>query len=620
MSELRSEIDRRIAAADQAGARRLLAELWQRSPDLPTANYLLSRIDEVRTATEPVGLRVAVLRSFTVEPVIPLLRAAARLRDIDLEVRLGAFNAYAQEILDPTSWLTAFDPQVVVLAVQARDLVPTLVDRLADLTSEEVDAAVAEAGAALGSYLTVLRQRSPAYLIVHNFERSAHPPTGLLAAQIDDPIERLNAELRRVAAAVQGASVLDYDGLVARHGRLAWHDPVKWLTVRQPIRADRLGALAEEWLRFLVPLSGRVCKVLVCDLDNTLWGGVVGEDGLAGLRLDEGYPGEAYRSLQRAILDLARRGVVLAICSKNNSDDAMRAISEHPGMLLRPHDFAAQRINWGDKVQNLRDIATELNLGLDAVAFLDDNPAERDLVRSLLPEVVVIELPEDPFGFAEALRRCPVFERLSLSAEDGERARMYLEQRQRRELETQSTSLEDFYRSLDMQARIAALGPATVARAAQLTQKTNQFNLTTQRYSEQRLAALAADPRWCALTVALRDRFGDNGTVGLMIAERVGAAWEIDTFLMSCRVIGRTVETAMLAALAEIAGRDGARTLRGAFRPTKKNVPARDFYPDHGFVVVAAGETEIRYELDLGRGSVARPPWVRLQIETEVRV
>ena len=415
----------------------------------------------------------------------------------------------------------------------------------------------------------------------------ARRSSGVLDAQTEPSqsaaIRKINDAVRGLAAEYRGIYVLDYDALVARHGRARWSDDRKWLTARLPIAAENLIHMAREWLRFLVPLAGKTAKALVVDLDNTLWGGVIGEDGMTGIRCNAEYPGAAYQALQRAMLDLTQRGILLAVCSKNNPDDAMEALNHHPGMLVRPKHFAAMRINWQDKAQNLREIAAELNIGTDALAFMDDNPVEREQVRAALPEVFVIEMPSDPLGYAAALRDCPAFERLALSAEDQQRTAIYAEQQQRSQAEQNFQSKEDFYRFLEQEAEIDAVQPATLARIAQLTQKTNQFNLTTRRYTEQQIADLAADPQWQVMSIRVKDRFGDHGLVGVAITHDEGDACEIDTFLLSCRVIGRTVESALLSYLAEGASSRRRRRLSGWFLPTKKNVPARDFYQQHGF-------------------------------------
>jgi FkbH-like protein len=350
------------------------------------------------------------------------------------------------------------------------------------------------------------------------------------------------------------------------------------------------------------------------DLDNTLWGGIIGEDGLQGIRLGPDYPGAAFLALQRVILDLYQRGIILAICSKNNPDDAFEALREHPAMLLRLEHIAAFRINWQDKVKNLREIAAELNIGTEALAFLDDNPVECERVRNEMPEVFVIDLPADPMGYAAALQECPVFERLTLSSEDHARGRYYVDERQRKELQQGTASLEDFYRSLQMEAEIAEVDAGTLSRVAQLTQKTNQFNLTTSRYSEQQVSALAQDPAWRIYSLRVRDRFGDSGLVGVAMAHRENDAVEIDNLLLSCRVIGRTTETALLAHLAQSAVKQGARVLRGRYIPTKKNLPAKDFYPSHGFRLVEERGGMTTWEFELQHDTISCPEWIKCTV------
>jgi FkbH-like protein len=384
------------------------------------------------------------------------------------------------------------------------------------------------------------------------------------------------------------------------------------LTMRMPFATDSFPSLVAEWLKFIHPLSGVTCKVLAVDLDNTLWGGVVGEVGVERIQVSCEGRGAFYRSLQRVILDLYRRGILLAVCSKNNPDEAISALQNHPGMLLRPEHFAALRINWQDKPRNLREIAAELNIGTDAIALLDDNPVERERVRLEMPEVKVIDLPERVEGFARALRECPFFERLTLSEEDRQHTRFYREQRQRAELAHKLGTLEDFYKSLDQEVVIAPVTAETITRVAQLTQKTNQYNVTTRRYTEQQIEDLTSRPGWNVYSVQVKDRFGDNGIVGVMAARIEAEICEIDTFLLSCRVIGRTIETAMLGFLAETSKAEGASFLQGRFIPTKKNAPIRELYPAHAFTAIDSEDGATIWSLNLSKESISCPEWIRL--------
>jgi FkbH-like protein len=612
--DLRGEIDRSVDAGSPEFAAARIDELWRKQCDLATAGFVCSRYEKLRGKLPLIPHRTAILRSFTVEPILPLLRAEAFCAGIDLAVRVGDFNAYSQEILDPGSSLYDFSPNSVILAVRMPDIAPELWAQYPDLPAEEIQRACQRVSSSFQRCIAAFREHSAAALIVHNLEQPVHPSAGIWDAQSgmgqSEAIGQINRELTRHAGEFRGVYILDYDGLEARHGRLRWQDDRKYFTARLPISGENLIHLTREWLRFLVPLSGKIAKALVVDLDNTLWGGVVGEDGITGIKLGPEYPGAAYQSLQRAMLDLTQRGILLAICSKNNPEDAMEALEKHPGMLLRPGDFAAMRIGWNDKVQGLREIAAELNIGIDALAFLDDNPVEREQVRASLPEVTVIELSANPFAYAAAVRECPAFERLTLSAEDQQRTAMYAGQRERAREEQLFRSKEDFYRFLEQKVEIAPVSAETLGRISQLTQKTNQFNLTTRRYTEQQLSEMGGREGWQVLSVRVRDRYGDQGLVGVSITHDERDTCEIDTFLLSCRVIGRTVESAFLSALAKAASERGCTRLAGYFLPTRKNAPAQNFYPRHGFRLESESIAGALWVLDLTQQQIPFPEWI----------
>ncbi len=621
-ANLRSEIDTLIANGEFDLASHRLAELWRHDPASGTASFVISRLDQIGDKVALPKFKLAILRSFTVEPIVPLLRAEAFVYGIDLEVHVGDFNTYVQDVVDSASSLYRFAPNAAVLAVRADQAAPELWRDFADLSPEAARRAAEQAVQSYEQCIGAFRKHSQAAMIVHTLERPSTPSLGVLDDQSETGqsglIRQINRELRRMAAQFRGVYALDYDALVARHGATHWHDERKWLTARLPIAANHLVDMAREWMRFIVPLSGRTAKVVVVDLDNTLWGGVIGEDGMTGIKIGQEYPGAAFQALQRALLDLSRKGILLAVCSKNNLDDAMEAIEKHPGMLLRAKHFAAVRINWMDKAQNLREIAQELNVGIDALAFVDDNPFEREQVRATLPEVTVIDLPKNPLEYSAAVRNCTVFERLTLSAEDLQRTAMYAEQKQRASAEQTFQSKEDFFRYLEQEAELEAVSELTLARVSQLSQKTNQFNLTTRRYSEAQIAEMSSQPEWQIFSIKVRDRFGDHGLVGVAITHDQGEQCEIDTFLLSCRVIGRTVETALLAHLAESAARRGRKQLVGWFLPTKKNAPARDFYEQHGFERQESNGAGSRWALDLGTSTLRRPEWIKLRVGEEI--
>ena len=623
-SALRAEIDQALAREDWRAARKALERLSNVERSSAAASFAMARYERMRPHLALTPCRLAILRSFTVEPLVPLLRARAFAGGLDVEVHVGGFDNYAQQMLDADSELYRFRPDVVILAIETRAVLPGIWEDFTGLEWTRAREAANEFLDSLSNWVCVFRSQSEARLLLHTLEMPAAASAGILDAQTGEGqarvIEELNRGLRKLAAEATGVYVVDYDALVARHGRERWHDERKWLTMRMPIAADCLPALAEEWLRFLHPLMGRIAKVLVTDLDNTLWGGVLGEDGVSGLQLGREYPGAAYLALQRTLVDFYRRGIVLAIASKNNEAEALAAIETHPAMLVAKRHFAAWQIHWDSKVESLRRIAAELNVGLDSLVFLDDNPAEREAIRLALPEVTVLDLPTDPMQYASVVRGCPLFERLTQSAEDWARGEYYQQQKERRAAQNGHASLEDFYYSLAQKVEIRRVSTsAELARVAQLIGKTNQFNLTTRRHTAVEVAAYADAADWDVYSTEVSDRFGDNGIVGVAMVRRGERAGqrvaEIDTFLLSCRVIGRTVEDAMLHVLIEDCRRQGIERMVGWFVPTAKNKPAERFYARHGFHALERTEAGTLWALDLDGRMIACPAWIELRAQ-----
>jgi FkbH-like protein len=361
----------------------------------------------------------------------------------------------------------------------------------------------------------------------------------------------------------------------------------------------------------------------VVDLDNTLWGGVIGEDGLAGIQVGPDGIGNAFLAFQQELEKLWRRGILLAVCSKNNSDDALAALSQHPDMILRPSHFAAMRINWQSKSTNIREIAHELNIGLDSLVFLDDNPVERAVVSSEISEVLTPEMPQDPAGYRRALLEIVgVFDTLAFTDEDRQRNQQYAEQRARLEAQAemvQTGSLDDYLASLEIVVDIEPVTPVTLPRVAQLTNKTNQFNLTTRRYTEGEIADKQAGGS-LVLTARVRDRFGDSGLTGVVIADPSGdELWTIDTLLLSCRVMGRGVEAALLSSVVEGARDAGATCLQGWYLPTQKNDVVRDTYHSLGFVAVEQhADGRALWRLDMKNVGVEAPSWLTVRAPARI--
>jgi FkbH-like protein len=400
------------------------------------------------------------------------------------------------------------------------------------------------------------------------------------------PLRLVRALNERLRANADGwVDFLSLDERVSTDGIGAWHDPVLWHRAKQeitPLASPLYGDLVG---RILAARQGRSAKCLILDLDNTLWGGVIGDDGLSGIKLGQGSSlGEAHLAVQRYARNLSRRGIILAVCSKNDIAAAMSPFEKHPEMLLRSSDIACFVANWSDKATNIRHIAKALNIGLEALVFLDDNAFERNLVRTELPMVAVPELPEEPALYPSRLAEAGYFEAIAMTVADAERTGQYRANIERELLRTTSTDIDAYLRDLGMELRWAPFDSVGLQRIVQLINKTNQFNLTARRYTEPEVAALLEDPGILTLQIRLVDRFGDNGIIGIVIGRKNGDGdINLDTWLMSCRVIGRGVEKATLNLIVAEARRLGAVRLIGQYQPTSKNGMVAEHYPSLGF-------------------------------------
>jgi len=419
-------------------------------------------------------------------------------------------------------------------------------------------------------------------------------------------IRRLNLDLTERMCRTESAFVIDLDAVRGRLRGAPFVDPRTWHIGRVPYSRQAMRAIAGEYSKVVRAAKGRSRKCVVLDADGTLWGGIVGEDGVHGLRIGPTFPGSPFYEFQQSLLALRDRGVLLALCSKNDPEAVAEVFQARAGdMPLRMEHFAAVRVNWADKAQNIREIAAELNIGIDSLVFVDDNPHETALVSELLPDVHVMLLPDDPVEYRGALESCGVFDALGVSEEDRRRSDMYAKERLRRE-ERQSSSLsvEDYLRGLEMEAAIERVDDGTVARTAQLTQKTNQFNLTTRRYTDADIRRFVSSPDYDVLAARVKDRLGDSGIVGVAILHHDGDGTTIDTLLMSCRVLGRGVEDALLAACLRAAQRRSRGDVVGEFIPTAKNARVSDFLPSRGF----AADGEGRFRRVMGDAPIAFPP------------
>lgn len=594
---------------DLAGSAAALRRLYSMQPD-----YIwFARTEPLLHQVAAHGLaplrhtRIALLAASTSKFLNGILHACAFRDRIAAEWYEGPYNSIDQEILNPASGFHSFQPNLTLIVDHSRGVER----RYSGGSAAEFAEREGERWISLWQSTLTAHQGA----LLHVLPDLPGPdPFAQVNTAVDRGLTAAVMRLRDYLAAnrPQGIVLVDPARAQRATGDRAWFDAMQWFRYQQHPSTQALPALAEEIIAHVRAVLGLTRKVLVLDLDNTLWGGVIGEDGVAGIKIGSGSPeGEAYASLQRYCRHLKERGILLAVCSKNNEDDAKLPFREHREMVLRLEDFAAFHANWDDKALNLRRIAQQLALGTESFVFLDDNPLEREWVHAQMPEIAVPDLPASPFHVERILDEGRYFTSLGVTEEDLQRAEQYRTEARRQQLQERTGSVEDFLLSLALAAECEPLDSRNGQRITQLVNKTNQFNVTTRRYTQAEVEAMAADSKNWLAGFKLSDRFGNYGLIGALFAKAAGKEeWEIDTWLMSCRVLGRQAELFMFDSLVAEAQRRGIRKLHGTFRPTAKNSMVKDLYPSLGFQLVRQSDKELMYSLDVPQEKVRRATFI----------
>jgi FkbH-like protein len=544
--------------------------------------------------------KLALIGSGTTSLIAPAIVGSGPRHLTLIEVVEGGYGRALEEALSPNSAIRLTQPDGVLLAFDYRDL-------HLDTAVADGDAAAARVEAAFSHIATIAENLRPALkgpLLLQTLVPPLEPLFGSLDAVESGSTRSMVAALNvRLAGWIaQGNDVLvDAAALANAVGLQNWCNPAQWHAAKLPFDQDMVPLYADLVCRTIAAIRGKSRKCLVLDLDNTLWGGVIGDDGVEGITLGQGSAdGEAYLAIQRMALEYRSRGIVLAVCSKNDDAVARQPFREHPDMLLREEHIAVFQANWNDKASNLRAIAEELNIGIDSLVFLDDNPFEREQVRRELPLVAVPELPQEPALYPRVLSWAGYFEAVAISAEDRKRADFYQANATRAAALASSSDMEAYLRSLDMSCTIRPFDGIGRARIAQLINKSNQFNLTTRRCTESEVAAMETAPDKFTIQVRLADKFGDNGMISVVVFDKSAEAWTNDIWLMSCRVLGRRVEDAVLAHVCAAAKAEGAKRLIGRYLPTAKNRMVAEHYGKLGFALIdKTADGESLWILDL---------------------
>ncbi len=555
--------------------------------------------------------RLGIVRTFTIETQIDILTLAMSALPCQIEIKISDLENIEQELLNPASDLLQWKPDAVLVLWRLEELLPTLaftpqvlshearlsailalVERIENLTKDYLDV----------SDVPLILSTLPLPQTVDLYD--LHDGSGRRHA-----VEKANAVLLNLVAKNPCFSLFDFAGWAAKKGAVAFDQKMD-LYVRQPIAASAIEDFSLFLARTLRPIIFPSAKVLALDLDNVLWGGVLGEDGVSGVKISYDFPGNVYRRIQQRVLELKSSGVLLVLVSKNNREDVDKAFSILSDMPLKLSDFSEICVNWEEKNRNLIEVAERLGLGLDSFVFVDDQAFEREQMQFHLPEVSILQVTEDPLTILNALELTWLFDRLRLSQEDLGRHSDYQLQTQRKELEQNSSSAEAFLWTLELRACLATVNEKSMGRVLQMLGKTNQFNLTTRRHMKAELQAFLNNPKNIMLTLSLADRFGEQGVIGLAIAVAEGVEiLRVDSFLLSCRALGRGAEDVLWSALVQKASLNGFRLLKAEYLRTLKNNQVSDLFDRFGMERLTSNQSCTEYQLALPC-LVKSPAWI----------
>src|SRR3989344_1270704 len=552
-------------------------------------------------------LKVAFLANFTINGLPEILKVKSYQESIWVESYNAPYNQYVQEIINPTSGLYLQDPNLVFLLLDVEQFLGDFFYFPYRYSVEQRKELVAEKIKEIEDLLSLLQERSKAKVVINEFVVPAYSSRGIIESKqeygLTESIHKINESLRAICKNNKRLFAFPLNSFLAHCTLNPLAEPKLKYLADMKFSSSGLISLASEYFSYIYPSASKTKKCLVLDLDNTLWGGVIGEDGVEGIKLGPDKEGKPFLDFQRKILELFERGVILAINSKNNHEDAMEVIRNHKYMLLREDHFACIKINWQDKANNIKEIAKELDIGVDSIVFLDDDKTNRALIRELIPEVAVIDLPEDVSLYPLVIKNLKFFNLFNITKEDAERGKMYIDQKKRSVFKLSVDDLDTFIKKLEIKVLVRLADESTLNRITQLTQKTNQFNLTTKRYKDEDIYELFRADHYLVESVMVADKFGDYGTTGVVIIKKdlVEKCWNIDTFLLSCRILGKNIEFALMKDIIEKAKIAGMKSIKGIFIPTKKNKPAENFFEDCGFIT-AKNQNEAReYIFDLSK-------------------
>ena len=557
---------------------------------------------------------IAFLSSFTINGLSETVQVKCNEKKIYCDTYAGGYNQFSQEILNLKSKLYDFSPNLTFLILDLRSVLGDLFFFPYSYTEKEKKELINSKLNELFEIITFFVKNSNSKLVLTNFNSPSYSSYGIASMKsnfnLKDMVLYMIKKLQEFTINKNSIFIFDFDAFVSKFGEKNVFNYQNYFFGDIKIDLDYIPYFANELIPYIIAQLGISKKCIVLDLDNTLWGGIVGEDGFDGIKLGPQLPGNTYLEFQKNLKALKNRGIILAINSKNNFNDAIQVINEHPNMILRKEDFSSIMINWNNKVSNMYEIAQELNIGLDSIVFFDDDPVNRELMRTSLPDILTVELPKDSSEYVNTLHELPEFSMFEITDEDSKRSEMYAQQQTRKEFEISTPNLEDLLRNLSLELIIKKSNNFTNPRISQLILKTNQFNLTTKRYTAEEILNFTNDENIIIGCAQVKDKFGDHGITGVFIIKKLNSnEWFLDTFLLSCRIIGREIEKGILNYIINEAKKNGIKIIKSQYVRTEKNTPIQDFLPNCGFKQI-----NNFWEYDLNN-AFNMPDFIKIEIE-----
>ena len=534
------------------------------------------------------SIKIAIMSSFTLNGLEQVLRVKCKENNINCQTYVSRYNQYFQEILNNKSEIYKFKPDLTYLILDTRTILGKLffepysvdVKERKEIINDKIDEII--------NLINNYNENSDSKIILSNLSLSTYSPYGIfdnnVEFNINDIINEFNNKIKKEFLENSSVHIFDFDNFLRKYGENNVFDYKQYYFGDVKISLDFIPLIAEEFMSYVKPFLGINKKCIVLDLDNTLWGGILGEDGIEGIKLGDDPVGKSYVEFQKRILALHKRGIILAVNSRNNYEDVKEVFQKHPNMILKEEDFANLKINWNDKASNIEEIAKEINIGLDSMIFFDDDPINCELVKLKFPEINTINLPNDSSTYAKILTELNDFNIFKITNDDTNRGKMYLEQRKRTDFKHQVKDVSEFLKQLNICIEIRKPDKFTIPRISQLTLKTNQFNLSTKRFQEHEIKDISKEDNKIVKCVQVTDKFGDNGiTSAYIISKENQDEWVLDTFLLSCRVMGRGVEEGILGYIINEARKEKIKKIKAKYVPTTKNKPIKGFLEKFGF-------------------------------------